>query len=72
MSCWQDQLMLLFSDKVQITGCRSSGPGGQHVNTTNTKATLRFHLESADWIPEELRKRLLVTVSMKNFCKYFC
>lgn len=37
--------------------CRSSGPGGQNVNKKNTKVSVSFHLESADWIPEETRNK---------------
>nr|XP_009936606.1 PREDICTED: peptidyl-tRNA hydrolase ICT1, mitochondrial [Opisthocomus hoazin] len=36
----------------------SNGPGGQHVNKVNTKAEVRFHLASADWIPEETRQKM--------------
>lgn len=49
-------------DKLEITYCRSSGPGGQHVNKTNTKVTVKFHLASADWIPEKIREKLAVLV----------
>jgi len=37
---------------------RSSGPGGQHVNKTNSKAELRFSLASASWLPSKVRDRL--------------
>eukprot|EP01080_Neovahlkampfia_damariscottae_P011221 gene11221-4043_t len=37
---------------------RSSGPGGQNVNKVNTKVLLKFHIESADWITEHIKKRL--------------
>ncbi|KAH8389466.1 hypothetical protein KR200_005997 [Drosophila serrata] len=46
-------------DKVEITYSRSSGPGGQHVNTVNTKVDLRFKLAEAEWIPEQTRQKLL-------------
>ncbi|KAL7420771.1 hypothetical protein Q5752_004723 [Cryptotrichosporon argae] len=36
-------------DKVTTTFSRSSGPGGQHVNKTNSKATVRVEL--AGWLP---------------------
>ncbi|XP_042658348.1 peptidyl-tRNA hydrolase ICT1, mitochondrial [Tyto alba] len=45
-------------DRLTVSYCRSSGPGGQHVNKVNTKAEVRFHLESADWIPEAVRQKL--------------
>lgn len=35
------------------------GPGGQNVNKVNTKAEIRFVVEDADWIPSEVRKRLM-------------
>lgn len=41
-----------------IDACRSSGPGGQHVNKKNTKVSVSFHLKTADWIPEETRQKL--------------
>ncbi|KAH8410651.1 hypothetical protein KR009_009871 [Drosophila setifemur] len=49
-------------DKLEITYSRSSGPGGQHVNTVNTKVDVRFKLAEADWIPEQTRLELLKTL----------
>lgn len=45
-------------DKVQIKYCASSGPGGQNVNCVNTKVDLRFQLDSATWLAEEIRTKL--------------
>ncbi|XP_035198531.1 peptidyl-tRNA hydrolase ICT1, mitochondrial [Oxyura jamaicensis] len=45
-------------DRLTVSYCRSSGPGGQNVNKVNTKAEVRFHLASADWIPEAVRQRM--------------
>mmetsp|Transcript_19387 Transcript_19387/g.38892 ORF Transcript_19387/g.38892 Transcript_19387/m.38892 type:complete len:275 (-) Transcript_19387:55-879(-) len=45
-------------DQLQISFSRSSGAGGQNVNKVNTKVELRFHLDSAKWIPQEVRQRL--------------
>ncbi|NXA27178.1 ICT1 hydrolase, partial [Ibidorhyncha struthersii] len=44
--------------RLTVSYCRSSGPGGQHVNKVNTKAEVRFHLASADWIPEAARQKM--------------
>ncbi|NXH15943.1 ICT1 hydrolase, partial [Bucco capensis] len=44
--------------RLTVSYCRSSGPGGQHVNKANTKAEVRFHLASADWIPEAAREKM--------------
>ncbi len=38
---------------------RSSGPGGQHVNTTDTQVELRFDLANTDALPEVWKRRAL-------------
>ncbi|WP_328561171.1 alternative ribosome rescue aminoacyl-tRNA hydrolase ArfB [Streptomyces coelicoflavus] len=38
---------------------RSSGPGGQHVNTTDTAVELRFDLERTEALPEVWKQRAL-------------
>jgi ribosome-associated protein len=38
---------------------RSSGPGGQHVNTTDTRVQLTFDLAGSESFPDDLKKRLL-------------
>lgn len=38
---------------------RSSGPGGQGVNTTDSRVELTFDLERSPSVPEDLRERAL-------------
>ena len=38
---------------------RSSGPGGQHVNRTSSKAVLRFDAVRSPHLPDDVRRRLL-------------
>ncbi|KAM7035738.1 large ribosomal subunit protein mL62 [Acridotheres tristis] len=45
-------------DRLTVSYSRSSGPGGQNVNKVNSKAEVRFHLASADWIPEAVRQKM--------------
>ncbi|KAM5274665.1 large ribosomal subunit protein mL62 isoform 1-T1 [Ctenodactylus gundi] len=45
-------------DRLKISYCRSSGPGGQNVNKVNSKAEVRFHLATADWITEPVREKI--------------
>ena len=45
-------------DRIDFSYARSSGPGGQNVNKLNTKAEIRFHVNSADWLPVAVRSRL--------------
>ena len=41
---------------------RSSGPGGQNVNTTDTRVQLIFDLAGSDAFPEDLKSRMLERV----------
>uniref|UniRef100_F7G597 Large ribosomal subunit protein mL62 n=1 Tax=Ornithorhynchus anatinus TaxID=9258 RepID=F7G597_ORNAN len=63
-AAWKVPLKLIFifhpADRLTITYSRSSGPGGQNVNKVNSKAEVRFHLASADWIAEPLRQKIAI------------
>ncbi|MBU53847.1 MAG: aminoacyl-tRNA hydrolase [Deltaproteobacteria bacterium] len=41
----------------------SGGPGGQHVNKSETKVILRFDLANADFLSDVVRERLLDDLS---------
>jgi len=45
-------------ERLTIETVRSSAPGGQNVNKTETKVIVSFELMSADWIPPETRHKL--------------
>uniref|UniRef100_A0A2K5N528 Large ribosomal subunit protein mL62 n=1 Tax=Cercocebus atys TaxID=9531 RepID=A0A2K5N528_CERAT len=47
-------------NRLTISYCRSSGPGGQNVNKVNSKAEVRFHLATADWIAEPVRQKIAI------------
>jgi ribosome-associated protein len=49
-------------DELTFTASRSGGPGGQHVNKTASKVTLRFDLAHAPSLPDDVRARLLVAL----------
>ncbi|XP_011898178.1 PREDICTED: peptidyl-tRNA hydrolase ICT1, mitochondrial [Cercocebus atys] len=51
---------LCHHDRLTISYCRSSGPGGQNVNKVNSKAEVRFHLATADWIAEPVRQKIAI------------
>ena len=36
----------------------SSGPGGQNVNKNETKVDIRFHLDSANWLSDEVKAKV--------------
>ncbi|XP_045520598.1 peptidyl-tRNA hydrolase ICT1, mitochondrial [Pieris brassicae] len=52
-------------NKVDISYSASSGPGGQNVNKVHTKVDLRFKLDEADWIPTDIREKMLQTHGKK-------
>jgi ribosome-associated protein len=56
---------LVITDRITIPGedldvsfSRSSGPGGQHVNTTDTRVRLRFALQSTAALRDDVKERL--------------
>ncbi len=60
-----EKSFLIPLEKLEIRSARSSGPGGQHVNKVETKIEIRFHLDSADWIPLSVRERMSRTFSSR-------
>ena len=49
----------LTRKQLQLRFSRSSGPGGQHVNTTSSKAECRIHIASTSWLDEATKSVLL-------------
>ncbi|WP_268124722.1 alternative ribosome rescue aminoacyl-tRNA hydrolase ArfB [Roseivirga pacifica] len=47
-----------FSAELKFETSRSSGPGGQNVNKTESRVTLRFAVTSSEVLCEEERTRL--------------
>lgn len=46
------------SDELQESFVRSGGPGGQHVNTTDSAVMLRFDVANSPGLPEAVKRRL--------------
>lgn len=53
-----------FESEYQINTSRSSGPGGQHVNKTETKVELRFHIDSSKLLTDEEKE--LIQIKQKR------
>lgn len=45
--------------EIEITASRSGGPGGQHVNKTSTKITLRWNVKNTTVLTDEQKERVL-------------
>lgn len=44
---------------------RSSGPGGQHVNTSSTRVSLRWNIRESRGLSEEVRTQLMARLRPK-------
>ena len=57
--------ILIPLSEIEIAFTRSSGPGGQHVNKTSTRAEITFDLKNSPSIPEQDRVWLLSRLATK-------
>jgi ribosome-associated protein len=44
--------------ELRVSSSRSSGPGGQHVNKSNTRVTLRWNIETSEALSDRQRALL--------------
>lgn len=49
--------------ELRFNTSRSGGPGGQHVNKTETQVEVRFHIPNSDLLTPEEKERLLHKLS---------
>jgi ribosome-associated protein len=52
-------------DELTFTASRSGGPGGQHVNKTSSKVTLRFDVAHSPSLSDEARARLIAALGSR-------
>lgn len=50
--------IVIPADDLDVTTARSGGPGGQHVNTTDSRVRLRFALSRTSALRDEVKERL--------------
>lgn len=50
--------IFIDSDELVESFARSSGPGGQHVNTTDSAVMLRFDVTNCPTLPDRVKHRL--------------
>ncbi len=48
-----------FTEELEFSASKSSGPGGQNVNKVNTKVELRFHIFSSKLLTDNEKELLL-------------
>lgn len=57
--------IIIPEHELEITASRSGGPGGQHVNKSSTKVTVRWNIMHSSALGEELRARVLNKLSSR-------
>jgi ribosome-associated protein len=53
-----DEGITVPGSDLEVTYARSGGPGGQHVNTTDTRVRLRFALARTTALRDDVKERL--------------
>ncbi len=57
--------IIIPEHELEITASRSGGPGGQHVNKTSSKITVRFNVKSSNSLSDEQKSRILEKLQAK-------
>ena len=55
---WITGALTLDPSEIEESFVRSTGPGGQHVNTTSTAVQLRFDVRNSPSLTDDIRHRL--------------
>jgi ribosome-associated protein len=51
--------IIIPEHELEITASRSGGPGGQHVNKTSTRITIRWNVKNSTALDNDQRQRVL-------------
>lgn len=51
--------IVIPDQEIEVTSSRSSGAGGQHVNKTSTKITVRWNVKNTSVLNDEQKQRVL-------------
>lgn len=57
--------IIIPEHELEITASRSGGAGGQHVNKTDTKITIRFNIKSSSALNDEQKQLILEKLSSR-------
>lgn len=60
-----DQRWAQILSELQFSFTKSSGPGGQHVNTTDTKVELRWNVKESSTLTDAQKERILEKLKNK-------
>lgn len=62
---WINAGLAVPENEIEFAVSRSPGPGGQHVNTTDTRVTLRFDVVNSKTLSEAQKARILARLSTR-------
>lgn len=51
--------IVIPSHELEITSSRAGGPGGQHVNKTSTRISIRWNIKTTNALTDEQKERVL-------------
>jgi len=57
--------IVIPAHELEISASRSGGPGGQHVNKTSTRISVRWNISTTHALTEEQKARVLQKLSHK-------
>ncbi len=57
--------LIVPENELEFSTSRSGGPGGQHVNKTDTRVTVRWNVKTSSALTEEQKTRILEKLSSK-------
>lgn len=56
--------IVIPANEIEITASRSGGPGGQHVQKTSSKVTLRWNIPNSRALTDDQKERILQKLSV--------
>lgn len=54
--------LVVPESEISVEYSRSGGPGGQHVNKTETRVTLRFSVRDSPTLPDAIKQKLRLRI----------
>ena len=60
-----NDLVTIPASELQYTASRSSGPGGQHVNKTDSRIQLRWNVPTTSALSDFLKRRVMIVLASR-------
>ncbi len=60
-----NDLVTIPASELQYTASRSSGPGGQHVNKTDSRIQIRWNVPATTAMPDFLKQRVMKVLASR-------